>query len=535
MAHQVAGVDLGAWSVKFVVIESGFRRTRIVATHEERVPDGVEALPERQAKALRAGLTLIGGEPTTYLALPGDKVAIRLLELPFSEARKIEQVIGYELEGQVIHALQDVVYDHVTLAGPGPGSLVLAAAARTDDVAAFLAVARSGGADARGLFAAPVAYHTLAVQRPGEEGTLPSCCLLLDVGDRTTNICVLANGATVFARTMLRGGGALTAAVGRAAGVETQQAAALKHAHGFVASAQLPATTATEQQMDAVLRAALEPMLRELRQTLASHRARSKTPIESIVLTGGGARVRGLPEYLTEALELPTAGWGPDLGAGGEQPDHAAAGEVTGQQALPNWSAPFALAAGVAWAGARGGKEIDLRRGPFVYRANLSVVRQKAMHIGALAAALVIALSIDGAMALMRLTRQKEALTAELKSATQELFGAARRDTKQVATELKKSFRDEMAPIPRATAFDLLGQISRKMPSAEKIKLDIQQLEIKPKKTFIKGTVDSVAAVDEIVAKLKEIDCFSDITKGSIVEVAGAGKQFSLTIGSKCP
>jgi len=67
------------------------------------------------------------------------------------------------------------------------------------------------------------------------------------------------------------------------------------------------------------------------------------------------------------------------------------------------------------------------------------------------------------------------------------------------------------------------------------VKLDIAELEIRPKKTFIKGTVDSGAAVDEIATKLKEIDCFDEIAKGAITEVSGGGKQFTLTINTKCP
>ena len=82
---------------------------------------------------------------------------------------------------------------------------------------------------------------------------------------------------------------------------------------------------------------------------------------------------------------------------------------------------------------------------------------------------------------------------------------------------------------------DLLDQISRKVPSDDKIKLDIMELDIRPKKTFIKGTVDSAAAVDEIGAKLKEIECYEDVSKGAITEVSGGGKQFTISINSKCP
>ena len=67
------------------------------------------------------------------------------------------------------------------------------------------------------------------------------------------------------------------------------------------------------------------------------------------------------------------------------------------------------------------------------------------------------------------------------------------------------------------------------------MKLDVAELEIRPKKAFIKGTADTAAAVDEIATKLKEIDCFEEVTKGAITEVSGGAKQFTLTITSKCP
>jgi uncharacterized protein YunC (DUF1805 family) len=73
------------------------------------------------------------------------------------------------------------------------------------------------------------------------------------------------------------------------------------------------------------------------------------------------------------------------------------------------------------------------------------------------------------------------------------------------------------------------------MPPSDQIKLDIAEIDIKPKKTFIKGTVDSATAVDEIADKLKEIDCYEEVTKGAVTEVSEDAKQFTLNVGSKCP
>ena len=115
------------------------------------------------------------------------------------------------------------------------------------------------------------------------------------------------------------------------------------------------------------------------------------------------------------------------------------------------------------------------------------------------------------------------------------MFGQSRSDAKVVAQVLRKGFKEELAPVPKATAFDLLEQISQKVPAAESIKLDIAEIDIRSKKTFIKGTVDSATAVDQIAEKLKEIDCYEDVTKGAVTEVANEAKQFTLNVSSKCP
>ena len=144
-------------------------------------------------------------------------------------------------------------------------------------------------------------------------------------------------------------------------------------------------------------------------------------------------------------------------------------------------------------------------------------------------------MSIDVGAKLSSLGDEKKQLDKQLKTSTQELFGKPRTDAREVAELLKKGFREDLAPLPKATAYDLLDQISRRAPPADHVKLDILELDIRPKKTFIKGTVDSAAAVDEMAGKFKDIECFDEVTKGAITEVSGGAKQFTLNITSRCP
>ena len=545
MAHTITGIDLGSWSVKFAVFDVGFRRARINTSFEESVPTGEAPLAERQAQALVAGLARLPAQSTLHMALPGEMLALRVLDLPFSDARKIEQVVGYELEGQIMHDLSEVVVDHVVLSAAGQaetaGSRALAVAARTDEIAVFLASLKSSGVEPRTLYATPVIYRALLAEERDASPNVPvGCRLFMDIGHQRSQLCFLRGDEAVFGRTISHGGEELTRALMRAAKDKWSlaQAEQAKHNHGFVPSQARPPATSAQRQIGQVLRDALAPLMRDVRQTLASFRAHDKTPLDTILLAGGGSRLQGLAEYLQEELGIPTRLWpaatpiaGADEMPAAGQGDEIQVVDEEGSASRARMALCFAL----AWAGVRGHKQLDLRRGPFQYRANFSVVRQKAGHLALLAAAVMLCAAVDGTIALRRLSSEQTQLRARLTLATKELFGQPRLDATEVTAALKRSFRDEMAPLPRVTAYDLLDRISRKMPPADQVTIDIQDLDIKAKKTTIKGTVDSAASVDDVVAKLKEIDCFEEISKGPITEVSGGAKQFSLTINSKCP
>jgi general secretion pathway protein L len=534
MAHTVCGIDLGAYSIKLAFLEAGFRATTLRGLEEIPVPAGEAPLIERQMAAVREGLGRLPGEVTPYLAMAGDQLSVRVLELPFTDARKIDQVVGYELEGQIVNAIEDVVFDHLIAAEKPEGTTILAAAAKREDLAAFIAAAETEGIHPRSLFAAPVIYRTLfpAVASVGGEAPVP-CQAVLDFGHERTNVCIIRGGNAIYARTIRRGGAHLTAAIAKAFNADLTRAEQAKRGEAFIASAGKVPSTPLLVKLDAVLREALAPTIRELRQTLASFAASARLEIDALLVVGGGGRLAGLLPFLQTELGIPARH--PSLRevieSGGR---HLARDPASVEEAAPE-SEIHALAGAIALAAAAGSREIDFRRGPFVYRANFSILRQKAGHLVMLAASLVLAAGIDLGAKSSSLGAERKALDKELKTATQELFGKPRDDAEAVTELMRKGFREDLAPLPKATAFDLLDQISRKVPPADKVKLDVAELEIRPKKTFIKGTADTAAAVDEIAAKLKEIDCFEEVTKGAITEVSDGGKQFTLNVTSKCP
>jgi general secretion pathway protein L len=545
MAHLICGIDLGAFSVKFAFLEVGFRATTLRGFMETAVPTGDAPLIQRQAEAVREGFAQ-AREATPYFALPGDQLSVRVMQLPFADARKIDQVVGYELEGQIVHALEDVVFDHLIVAQGAEGSTVLAAAAKREDIAALIAATEAQGTHPRAIYAAPVVYRALLPKgtspavEPEDGAAPPPCRLVLDLGHARTNVCLVRDGETVYARTILRGGVHLTQAVSKAFEADFSRAEQAKRSDAALLPPGTPAPSPLAAKLDTVLREALGPFVRELRQTLASFRGAVKAEVGDVLVTGGTGRLRGLLPFLEAELGLPVhyLAIRPVLGQAAKV---AATGDITDDASedpaltFADESESHALAAAIALSASRGSKEIDFRRGPFVYRASFSVLRQRAGHVAGLVAAILFAAGLDIYAKKSNLGDEQKDLAKQLKTATAELFGAPRDDAREITQLLKKGFREDLAPLPKATAYDLLDQISRRTPPADKVKIDVAELEIRPKKTYIKGTVDSAAAVDELAGKLKEIECFEDITKGAITEVSGGAKQFTLTIASKCP
>src|SRR5262249_3309080 len=142
-----------------------------------------------------------------------------------------------------------------------------------------------------------------------------------------------------------------------------------KHDNAFAPHSRLPPLDPAQARMAEVIKGALAPLIRELRQTVALARAESGDPLRQIFLCGGGAQLTGLPDHLAEQLEM-------TVSRVRLEPD----GEFSALEPDERAHAVMPLALGTALAGAQGRREIDFRRGEFAYKAGFSFLRAKAPY-----------------------------------------------------------------------------------------------------------------------------------------------------------
>jgi type IV pilus assembly protein PilM len=471
--------------------------------------------------------------------------------MPFSDPKKIEQVLGYELESQILGELEGLVYDSVistTRVGEAGISTtnVIAVAAQKEAVRAHVEALSAIGAEPRVVGCAALSYAALRGHASSDtgSGTSAQTHAIIDFGHRHTNVCVVRDATVLFARSIPRGGEDLTVAIADQFRMSPEDAVAAKHAQAFLAAPGSAFASPAHQRVDGVVREALRPLMRELKQTLAAYRAAGEAEPDRVFVTGGAARLQGFVEHVEAELVVPAA----RLSLVADDPflDPAMAEQARANAPLASLELP-AQALGLALAAAAPVPQVNLRKAELSYRTDYSYLRGKAGYLAAAILAILAFAAINAAASLRGLRKEGEALETRLRKQTTELFGEPMIDGKAVSETLRGGPKGGAPPVPAMTAYDLVDEISHHVPAADKGKLDITELDIKPKKLYIKGTAENAAMVGELADDLGKIDCFEHIEKGKISQVTAhpSGdnpnndpprelRQFDLTITTTC-
>jgi len=334
MAQHILGLDIGASRVKGVLLESSYRGFAVVDAAAEPVAaasaGAEEPLRQRQMEALQRLLAARGWHvETTIAAFPG-VAAAQVVTLPFSDPRRIEQTIGFEVEAQIPFDLAEVAWDWQPLSSSAEQSELLVGVVKKEELAGLLAGLAGAGLDPRAVVPAGPAYASLwaagALGPPPGAGTPaaegagqpaaetapapagpPAAEVLLDLGHGRTSICVVRAGQCEAARSVALGTGDLTRALSRELAISEADAERLlgAAAAGTAPPAEL-AHLASDPRAEAALRRALSPVVRELRATLGAWRARHGASAPTrLLLAGELGALPGLPEVFRGLCQGP--------------------------------------------------------------------------------------------------------------------------------------------------------------------------------------------------------------------------------------
>jgi general secretion pathway protein L len=508
MAHPILGLDLGARNVKAVLLETTLRGFTVADVAEVPLPppaEGAATLRERQAAAVRELLAAHPWHPdVTVASMPGTAAAAHLVSLPFTDARRIEQTVPYEVEAAIPFDMEQVAWDWQPLEPRPDRSDLYVGVTRKEELSALLAALAGAGVDPSVVVPAAPALAALwaagAVADPPGEGEAD---VAVDVGWDRTHVCVVGGGRCLFARTFPTGAAGAVRAARQALGLPADDG------DGISLPAELSAPGGA-----AAVGAGLGALVRELRTTLRAFEARpARRPVRRVVIAGGGASLPGLPEALSEGLGIPCG----TLRLAGP-----AEARITAE-AAPVLALPLALALR-GWLGPRF-QRLNLRRGDLASTRSLDDLKARLTRVGVYAGLVALLAVVSTAVTAVALSRQEKLLDQALCDVTQKVVGKCF-DDYTVAESVLRGRGTLSAAIPKVSATGVLAELAARTPG---IPLRFDRVEISRDKLHLQGTTDAAENVDRVVSALKASRCFADARSGG-ARKRGTEQKFEFTV-----
>ncbi|BDG08987.1 type II secretion system protein GspL [Anaeromyxobacter paludicola] len=509
MAQQILGLDLGADEVRGVLLEGSFRGQQVTAAASAPVapPAEGEEAPDLLSRQAAAAQALLAGQGWAWdvaiVALPGASAAALAVTLPFTDLRRIEQTVGFEVEGQIPFDLDQAAWDWQPLGQREGRTDLLVAVTRKEELAALLAALAGAGLDPRAVVPPAVAYASLFAGAVATSAPAPAPAASdaaapeAGAGEPASPPAAPAPCAPVEGVLDLRAGRASLALV---RGTELQAGRTFGLGAGDPVRA----------------------LSRELRATLRAWRARlgpGHHPVARLHLAGEAARLPGLPEALAPELEGPVAPLALAPWAASRLPDGAG----------PDYALALALALR-GQQGARAGR-LNLRRRDLAFTRDFEHLRGKVARL-AVYAALVLALALTSAVVrVVALSHQESLLDGALCETTKKVVGRCL-DNFETAEAVLKGRGTPSAAIPRISSVDVLAELEQRAPD---VPMKLERIEITREKLHLQGTTEAAENVDRIVTSLRGSRCFGDARSGGARKRASDGKfEFSVDSDLTC-
>lgn len=309
MGGTVVGVDIGDASIRAVEVQ-GHEGTKpsIVRFGQIALPDNAVRRGEvvegaTVATALRR-LWSTGGfkSKNIVLGMGGTRVFARDFSVPRGSLSEIRESLPFVVQDLLPIPVADALLDFYPIAEEsgenGPMIAGLLVAGVQEAVTANVTASLSAGL--RPLHVDLIPFAVARAIAPVR--TARGRDVMVDIGASATNVVVVHNGVPHYVRIIPNGADDITRAIASRLQWSPEQAEQAKRAVGM-GSAML---RQEDRPVLEIIYEAVGELLGSIRSTLSYYAtAKPADPVQRILLSGGGARLSGLPNALAELTGIP--------------------------------------------------------------------------------------------------------------------------------------------------------------------------------------------------------------------------------------
>src|SRR5215471_10998799 len=126
MGQRILALEVSGDSARAALADRAYKSFELVAGYEQDRTAGETGLSDALSRIVSAA----GRCDVVISSLPGEYVAKRLLALPFTDRRRLQQVVAFALEEHLPFAVDDAVVSFARVGRESSNTLVMAAAVR---------------------------------------------------------------------------------------------------------------------------------------------------------------------------------------------------------------------------------------------------------------------------------------------------------------------------------------------------------------------------------------------------------------------
>ncbi|MEQ1736714.1 MAG: type IV pilus assembly protein PilM [Rhodoglobus sp.] len=304
---RVVGLDIGDGVLRAAEVKDPARaRPTVVKYHEVPIPHGAVSKGEViDREAVVAGIRQLWSQGRFHtkdvvLGMGNHRILARDHVVRAQPIDRIREQLPFQVQDLLPVPVNDALLDFYPVSteqteqGPMVHGLLVAAIREA-------VLGNVEAAEAAGLHVAEVDLIPFALTRL-LLGSQSGMTALVDIGASTTYVVLAANGVPHFMRVIPSGGRDITDALVAAHDVPFGEAERIKRAIGI----QTRPLTPEAQPLAATLGSATHELLMSVRNTISYFvTARPNTPVQRVVLSGGGGDMPGIREAFAELTRLP--------------------------------------------------------------------------------------------------------------------------------------------------------------------------------------------------------------------------------------
>ncbi len=298
----VVGVDIGSHAVKVCQLKQTAKGYSLVAfgsaiLPEGAVDDGTLNAPEVVSEAISNLFSNLKiKNKKVGFSISGYSVIVKKVNLAIMEEDDLEKHIMEEAEQYIPFDIEDVYLDFQDLktnTGDGDRTDVMLVAAKKEIVDDYLEMLQ--GLNLNPLIVDVDGFaleNTFELNYQKNENVA-----LVDIGASKMNINILANGISVVARDIIVGSRQLTEQIQSVFDIDMEDAEALKL--GYIEPED------KQQEIEEIFTTTCTQWVLEIKKAIdLYHSNHPDQPLSKLILSGGGAKVAGLADFLAQETSL---------------------------------------------------------------------------------------------------------------------------------------------------------------------------------------------------------------------------------------